>query len=112
MTDEAARRAIIARLNDHFRITGEGAWTYLSRGIAALPIIIKEQVVRAVCLFDPFTPNDPHWENDCALVIVGGYQVRGRIDHYSRDRSLLDDPDPADPATTKRLMTIMLAEEY
>lgn len=72
MTDEAARRATIARLNDHFRFTGEGGWTYLSRGVSALATITKEQVIRAIRHFDAFTPdNDPHGEHVCALLIVG-----------------------------------------
>lgn len=113
MTDEAARRATIARLNDHFRFTGEGGQTYLSHGVAVLSVITKERVIRAVRHFDAFTPdNDPHGEHDCAVVGVGKHQIMWKIDYFPRDRSHRDDPDPADPATTKRVMTIMLAEEY
>ncbi|MGE4431817.1 MAG: hypothetical protein AB7E05_13860 [Sphingobium sp.] len=55
------RRAIVARLDDHLRATGADGWTYLSRGIALLPIVTKDAVIRAVRLFDDFTPdNDTH----------------------------------------------------
>lgn len=113
MTLDAKRRATIARLNDHFRATGENGSILLSLGVAVLPIANKDEVIRAVRLFDAFTPdNDPHGEHDCAVVSVGGERIIWKIDYHQRDRNRQTDPDPADPATTKRVMTIMLAEEY
>lgn len=110
---EATRRATIARLNDHLRFTGEGGWTYLSRGVAALPIVTKEAVIRAVRHFAEFTPdNDPHGEHDCAVLTVEGHRIMWKIDYYPLDSGGQHDPDPADPGTTKRVMTIMLAQEY
>lgn len=110
---ETTRRATIARLNDHLRFTGEDGWILLSRGIAALPIAAKDAVIRAVRLFEDFTPdNDPHEEHDCAALTIGHRRIIWKIDYYPRDRARQDDPDPANPATTKRVMTIMLAEEY
>ncbi|MFN3677709.1 MAG: DUF3768 domain-containing protein [Sphingomonas pseudosanguinis] len=112
MTLEAMRRAEIARLNDHFRFTGEGGWTYLSRGVAALPIMAKEAAIRAVRHFADFTPdNDPHGEHDCALLSVGEHRIMWKIDYYPHNDTRDHAPDPADPATTKRVMTIMLAGE-
>ncbi len=109
---EQTRRATIARLNDHLRSTGEDGWILLSRGVAALSIATKDQVIRAVRLFEDFTPdNDPHEEHDCAALSVCGHGIIWKIDYYPRDRSAAD-ADPANPATTKRVMTIMLAEEY
>lgn len=113
MTLDAVRRATIARLNDHFRATGEDGWTLLSRGIAVLPIANKDEVIRAVRLFDAFTPdNDPHGEHDCAIVSAGGERIIWKIDYHPHDRNRQADLDPADPTTSKRVMTIMLAEEY
>jgi hypothetical protein len=110
---ETTRRATIARLNDHFRATGEDGWVFLSRGVALLPIANKDEVIRAVRLFGEFTPdNDPHGEHDCAIVSAGGERIIWKIDYYPRDRNRQAGPDPADPATTQRVMTIMLAEEY
>lgn len=107
------RRASIARLNDHLRLTGEGGWTYLSRGVAALPIARKDAVIRAVRRFDAFTPdNDPHGEHDCANLSSGDDRILWRIDYHPRDRTGQIEPDPADPGTTLRVMTIMLVEEY
>jgi len=110
---ETTRRATIARLNDHFRATGEDGWVLLSRGVALLSIANKDEVIRAVRLFDAFTPdNDPHGEHDCAVLSAGGERIIWKIDYYQRDRNRQINADPADPATTQRVMTIMLAEEY
>jgi hypothetical protein len=109
---DSMRRAEIARLNDHLRRTGENGWTLLSAGIAALPIATKDAVIRAVRLFAAFTPeNDPYGEHDCASVSVGGHRIIWKIDYHCNGRGAVDH-DPVDPSTTKRVMTIMLAEEY
>jgi len=110
---ETTRRATIARLDDNFRATGEDGWGLLSRGVALLPIANKDEVIRAVRLFDAFTPDsDPHGEHDCAVVSAGGERIIWKIDYHQRDRNRQTDPDPAGPDTTQRVMTIMLAEEY
>ena len=107
------RRAIVARLNDHFRGSGEGGWTFLSAGVAALPIAAKDALIRAVRLFADFTPdNDPHGEHDCAFVRVSDHRIIWKIDYHPAEATRAYDPDPADPATVRRVMTIMLAEEY
>ena len=111
MADDV-RRAAIARLNDRLRFTGEGGWTYLSRGVAALPIMTKEAIINAVRHFSDFTPdNDPHGEHDCAILAMEQHNVMWKIDYYPHDRSK-DEIDAADPEAVKRVMTIMIAEEY
>nr|WP_294138255.1 DUF3768 domain-containing protein [Sphingomonas sp.] len=49
--------------------------------------------------------------HDCAALSVCGHGIIWKIDYHPRHRSAAD-ADPANPATTKRVMTIMLAEEY
>ena len=112
MSDETERRATIARLNDHFRFTGEDGWVFLSAGIAAQSVPVKDAIVNAVRHFDTFTPdNDPHGEHDYGALTVQPLRIVWEITYYQRDLSNAGS-DPADPATTKRVMTIMLAEEY
>ncbi|EQB11932.1 DUF3768 domain-containing protein [Sphingobium lactosutens] len=112
MIDDVERRATIARLNDHLRCTGEDGWILLSAGVAGLPIATKDAVISAIRHFADFNDdNDPHGEHDCALLTVGNIQIIWKIDYYPRDRSA-EDADPADPSTIKRVMTIMLGEEY
>ena len=43
MTDEAKRRAEIARLNDEFRRTGEGGRLYMTHDIDALSVVEKDR---------------------------------------------------------------------
>ena len=84
----------------------------ISRGIAALPRAVWAEVIVAVAEFDAFSPNnDPYGEHDCAVVEVGPLKAIFKIDCL--DPSMLHHSDnPTDPNVTKRVMTIMLAEEY
>ncbi|GJE09165.1 DUF3768 domain-containing protein [Methylobacterium longum] len=66
----------------------------------------------AVCRFSSFDPNnEPHGEHDFGAVEVGGERFFWKIDTY--DRAILGGSlDPADPAVTTRVLTIMRADEY
>ena len=109
---ENARRAEIARLNDRFRSTGEGGQIFHTAGIAGLPLATMYAVVSAVRHFDKFTPdNDPYGEHDCASLVVAGHRIIWKIDYYPAD-DIACDPDPASSKMVKRVMTIMLGEEY
>ena len=70
------------------------------------------QLDEAVARFDAFTPdNDPYSEHDFGTVQVGGQTVFFKIDAYDLDLRG-HSPDAADPSVTRRVMTLMLAEEY
>ena len=102
----------IRALNDELRKTGTGGKTYISRGILSKDADFIAKVTAAVRSFDAFSDdNDPWQEHDCAIFDVDGESVMFKIDYYDLD---LQDgsPDPADPAVTRRVLTIMLAEEY
>ncbi|GBH29364.1 DUF3768 domain-containing protein [Sphingobium xenophagum] len=109
---DMVRRAAIARLNDRLRITGLGGSIFMTAGIAALPKAVRNAAILAVRHFSDFNPdNDPHGEHDCAVLTVQDQRIIWKIDYYPRNDSGVD-PDPADPATIKRVLTIMLAGEY
>ncbi|RYG85305.1 MAG: DUF3768 domain-containing protein, partial [Alphaproteobacteria bacterium] len=55
---------------------------------------------------------DPDFEGDFQALTAHGYEVIWKIDYYPPDDDPTRDPDPADPAAVKRVLTIMLAEEY
>jgi hypothetical protein len=102
----------IRELNDSLRRTLSGGEVFFTRGIDALPIYERAFILDRVCAFDDFTPdNDPHGEHDCGSFEHGGKTIFWKIDYY--DLSLENgSPDPSDPALTRRVLTIMLAEEY
>jgi hypothetical protein len=102
----------IRELNDIFRSTWLTGTVLMTSGIKNLPDAIQSSIVAAVQKFDAFTPdNDPHGEHDFGAVTIEGYKVFWKIDYY--DRTLqYGSEDPANPAITKRVLTIMLAEEY
>lgn len=108
---EAERRAEIARLNDEFRFTGSGGEMFMTQGVGALPLADKLLILTEVRYFSDFTPdNDPHGEHDCAALTVRGHDIIWKIDRLPDDGVLwvnLDDPD-----AMRRVLVIMLAEEY
>jgi hypothetical protein len=105
--------ARIARLNDRCRTAlGIGAKVIQTEGISALPSATQSKIREAVETFKAWTPdNDPHGEHDFGSVEIDGYKVFWKIDYYDLTYTYGSD-DPADPAQTRRVLTIMLAEEY
>ena len=59
--------------------------------------------------FDP--NNDPYGEHDFGVVEVKGRRIFFKIDYYDQDPCFAS-PDLANQNITRRVMTIMLAEEY
>jgi hypothetical protein len=102
----------IRALNDKLRTSGEGGEIVITRGIHALHPDTVLAVIAAVQSFNAFDAgNDPHGEHDFALVEVCEQRVMFKIDYY--DRNLCGhSPDAGDPAVTRRVLTILLADEY
>ena len=102
----------ITEQNDAFRRSGTGGSVFVTRGIDALPIEEQAAIFKRVRTFDAFTPeNDPYGEHDFGTFDFGGKTIFWKIDYY--DKKLENgSPNPADPAVTKRMLTILFAEEY
>ena len=102
----------IRDLNDDLRRTLTGGMAMMTPGVAALGRAAVERIVKTIALFDDFChANDPHEEHDFGAFDADGQRVFFKIDYY--DESLTyHSPDPADPSVTRRVITIMLAEEY
>ena len=81
-------------------------------GVVELREADRIALLLAVRRFGNFdADNDPHGEHDFGAVEVGGQQFFWKIDAY--DRGLRGGSlDPADPAVTTRVLTIMRAVEY
>ena len=102
----------IRELNDVFRSTWLTGTVFLTSGIQSLADTVQSQIAEAVQSFDAFTPdNDPHGEHDFGAVTVNGHKVFWKIDYYDLAMTHGSE-DPTNPAVTKRVLTIMLTEEY
>jgi hypothetical protein len=102
----------ICALNDAFRRTFVGGMIMITAGVEALPLEQRRSLLEKVRAFDAFTDdNDPHGEHDFGSIDEGGVRCFWKIDLY--DRAIeISSPDPADPAVTTRILTIMRADEY
>jgi hypothetical protein len=124
---EAANRAeAIARLNDLARkAMGIACHAVATQGFRALSQPDQSRVRELIETFEAFTPdNNPHGERDFGAIYqdASGHWTAQRprnsretvfwkIDYYDSALEWASD-DPANPAITRRVLTIMLAEDY
>ena len=116
--------AAIRALNDKLRHTLTGGKVMITAGIQAMSLEDQAKVLAAVRAFDAFTDENDPWgehamgaldvENDGPGFGATTHRIFFKHDYYDPTLSFLsDDPaDPADPSTTVRVLTIMLADEY
>jgi len=110
MTEQEHAEAI-AKLNDQHRARPGDGWVMTS-GVQALGARAMVQAVAAVVAFSDFgEDNDPHGERDFGAFEISGQRLFWKIDYYDQSLTLAS-PEPADPAVTRRVLTLMLAEEY
>jgi hypothetical protein len=125
MTDKTAQTR---RLNDLARTKPESvnATWVITRGVAylladdmptaePLPPGVNARFVmlkRAVADYaDWHEGNDPYSEHDFGSITVFGEKLLWKIDYYHPDHDT-HAPDPSNVETCRRVLTIMLAEEY
>jgi hypothetical protein len=102
----------IRALNDELRHTFTGGTAVMTPGIAALGREAVERIVKTIAVFDDFChANDPHEEHDFGSFEADGHVIFFKIDYFDQNLTY-HSPDPSDPAVTRRVITIMLAEEY
>ena len=81
-------------------------------GIAALGAEAVARIVKTIEVYDDFChANDPYEEHDFGSFEADGHTIFFKIDYYDPTLTV-HSPDPSDPSVTKRVITIMLAEEY
>lgn len=102
----------IALLNDAFRLTFVGGLICVTAGVQILGEEFVQLALRKVRLDDIFSKdNDPYGEHDFGSVVVEGRKLFWSIDYYAPDM-IHGSEDPANEEITRRVLTVMLAEEY
>ena len=130
LTDYAQRMFLklqsrhIAKLNDEFRkdwskgkvIFTTGVESMLSKymkesrlKLKATPVTTLYNIIRTFNNFDE--GNDPFYERDFGKITFNNNSLFFKIDYYDKNLEY-QSQDPADSTLTKRVMTIMLVEEY
>jgi hypothetical protein len=121
--------ARIARLNDMARqAMGIACTAVATVGFRSLPESDQSKVRELIETYDAFDEdNDPHGERDFGTIYQLGdgrwtterprvcdderERVFWKFDYYDRDLQFGSE-DAANPAVTRRVLTIMLADEY
>ena len=129
VASQRERTARIARLNDRARqAMGVACTAVATVGFQSLPEADQSQVRELIETFGAFDEdNDPHGERDFGAVYQLGdgrwttdrprvrdderERVFWKLDYYDRDLQFGSE-DAANPAVTRRVLTIMLADEY
>ena len=111
MEQNIDRTEAIASLNDTFRSSFIGGRVFLTRGVAALDLTSQARLITAVKTAPTDIENDPWGEHDFGALDHQGVRYFWKIDYYALDSETLS-PDPSDPAVTRRVLTVMRADEY
>jgi hypothetical protein len=70
------------------------------------------RIIKTIEVYDNFChANDPHEEHDFGAFEADGHAIFFKIDYFDPTLTV-HSSDPSDPDITKRVITIMLADEY
>jgi Protein of unknown function (DUF3768) len=116
---QPTKSELIRILNDAFRTEPLsvlsavlGRTFVFTKGVGAHGDDFLVRALKAVQEYSTFTEdNDPHGEHDFGSFELDGVKLFWKIDYYDEDLES-GSPDPADPDVTRRVLTILLAEEY
>lgn len=106
------RTATIRGLNDAFRRNPTAGRAVITPGVSSLPHEQRLALLMAVVGFDNFNAgNDPYNEHDFGAIEQDGVSYFWKIDYFDQDYEM-GSPDPSNPHVTRRVLTIMRADEY
>jgi hypothetical protein len=109
---EPTKTEQIRALNDQLRHNLSEGKAVMTCGIAALGAEAVARIVKTIKVYNDFCQaNDPHQEHDFGSFEADGHTIFFKIDYFDTTMTH-HSPDPADPAVTERVITVMLAEEY
>ena len=101
----------IARLNDQVRLGAAGT-IMITQGVKRISGFDAAELSALLANYDDFThENDPHGDRDFGLISYKGWDVIWKIDSYDKELKFGSD-NPADPAVTTRILTLLLASEW
>ncbi|WP_062228433.1 DUF3768 domain-containing protein [Aureimonas frigidaquae] len=108
----APRHEVIAALNDQFRQTLRGGAVFMTASVANISSVRLRRMMEAIRTFEGFCEEqDPYGEHDLGSIKDEDERFFWKIDYF--DPSMrFGSQDPANPAITLRVMTIMRPEEY
>jgi hypothetical protein len=107
MTNNKAE--IIAQLNDEHRRLGAYC---LTAGCLNLEHSDLQVLIKSIKFYNDFDAgNDPYGERDFGTVEVNEDKFLWKIDYYNMEGAGFS-KDPADRTVTKRVLTVMRADEY
>ena len=102
----------ICKANDTLRRTFMTGNVMMTRGIRAFPDETVQRIFNAIQSFDAFDHNnDPYGEHDFGRVNVDDESICWKIDYFDADLRFASE-HPANTALTRRVLTIMLVNEY
>ena len=107
-----AKQKSIRELNDAFRESLIGGEIVTTPGIAELGKVAKLEILDQIRRYSEFNEeNDPYGEHDFGSFTYQSHKIYWKIDYYDTDLQGHSEA-PEDAQMTRRVMTIMLAEEY
>ena len=119
--EERGRGALIAQQNDTFRKSGNQdalikGQIVMTQGVATLAPVIKAILTQRLWAFDAFTEdNDPFGDHSFGCIEFNvtdtDHRFFWKIDLYDTAYDYGSD-DAVNPEVTRRVLTLMLPEEY
>lgn len=107
--DKVAR---IRELNDAFRTSFKGGKVMMTASVAALASELRAAALFELHRFNNFNDgNDPRGEHDFGNFDLGHYRFFFQISYFGRTYEEASE-DPSDPNRTKRVLVLMLAEDW
>jgi hypothetical protein len=85
----------------------------MTAGVAARGTHFHLKCIHALRVYDSWNPDhDPRDEADMCVLDIDGEKVWAKIDCYDKHDQNFGSEDPADPAKTLRVGTLLFPEEY
>ena len=102
----------IRQLNDTLRTSLAGGRILITPGVQSLGPTRLARLLKGLAAYNDFSvDNDPYGEHDFGAINDAGDRFFWKIDYYDI-AMLAGSSDPANPAVTTRVLTLMRADEY